>query len=140
MPARLRNFIIERGGDFYRRLNVTDSTGAAVDLTFGYVCRLVIETTRDADATAVLDINSTDHPGQIALGVGYIDLALSKTELAMLDLSGLTRRGALTEPAPNGESDYAGNGRLAYHRVALNGPHTADDDVKLRGQICFDSR
>lgn len=140
MPARLRNFIIERGGDFYRRLLVTDSAGVAVDLTSGYVARFVVEPTLEDGVTALLDLNSTDHATQVVLGNGYIDLAIPKATLAALDLSGITRSGTLTEPAANDEPDFYGSGKLAYHRVLLNGPTTVDDDVKLRGQICFESR
>lgn len=139
MPARLRNFIMERGGDFYRRLLVTDSNGA-VDLTTGYVAQLVIEPSLDADAVALLDVNSADHPTQVVLGNGYIDLAIPKATLTALDLSGITRRGALAEPAADDEPDFVGQGALAYHRVLLRGPAATDDDVKLRGQVCFDSR
>lgn len=140
MPARLRNFIVERGGDFYRRLNVTDSTGAPLDLTFGYVARCVINPTQAEGVTALLDFNSDDHPEQVVLGAGYLDLAIPKATLAALDLSGITRAGTLTEPAPNDEPDYYGYGKLAYHRVVINGPSSVDDDVKLRGQICFEGR
>lgn len=140
MPARLRNFIIERGGDFYRRLNVVDGAGDPLDLTVGWLARFVVEPSLAEGVTPLLDLNSTDHPERLILGEGWLDIAIPKATLEALDLTGLTRRGTLTEPAPNNERDFSGYGRLAHHRVVLNGPTATDDDVKLRGQICFDSR
>lgn len=137
MPARLRNFIIERGGDFYRRLLVTDTNGS-VDLTSGYVATFVVLPNLDEAAVPLLSLDSNGDA--VTLGNGWIDISIAAAQLSALDLSGVTRRGSLSEPAANDEPDFVGFGALVYHRVTLRGPDATDDDVKLRGQICFESR
>lgn len=137
MPARIRNFIVERGGDFYRRINVTDSAGLPVDLTSGYGATL-IATAAAEDETAPL-FTLTDGNG-LTLGVGYIDIGVGKAVLSALDLSALPAPVVITEPAPNDEPDYVGEGKAAHYRLLVTGPADFDDDCVLRGQICFANR
>lgn len=133
MPARLRNFIFEKGGDFYRRLNVTDSNGVSVDLSSGYTATAAVYAAQDETGSPLLSLS-------VSLGNGYIDLSATKAVIAAVDLSAVTRSGTIDEPAPNDDPSYTAFGKLAYYRLVLAGPDSLDDDCLLRGQICFANR
>ncbi|GAB5387109.1 MAG: hypothetical protein Alpg2KO_00770 [Alphaproteobacteria bacterium] len=76
--ATYRNWKMDRGQDFRRRLTLKNKqTGAVIDLT-GCSARLQIATRYGVAAD--LDLNSTDHPDALALGGAEGTLIVNLTD------------------------------------------------------------
>jgi hypothetical protein len=133
MPARMRNFIIEKGADFLRVLGIADAEGDLLNMTGGgYSAELKIV---DDTGATLLEL-TTAAEGGIELGNGEITIDVDKAITDALSLAALLRSGTINEPAPNDSPDYVAFGALANYDFWLHEPDGRDSRL-LKGTICF---
>lgn len=130
MPARKRDFIIEKGADFQRVLFL--KAGADADIRL-FTARMQIR------ASAVSDpflLELTTENGRLAVDYGQITINVAAAITTTIDTASLTTKGKVTEPAPAGELPYEGEGKLGVYDLELVSPAGIVTRY-LFGQIVF---
>lgn len=130
MPARERNFIIEKGADFQRQLFL--KAGPDADIR-NFTARMQIRATV-ASEPFLLEL--TTENDRITCDYGVITLNLTAAITTAIDTSTLTTRGKLNEPGPTGELPYEGEGKLAVYDLELVSPSGVVSRY-LHGKVVF---
>lgn len=116
MPARDRNFIIEKGADFQRQLYLKPGPDADIR---DFTARMQVRATTSSEAF-LLELTTAND--KITCDYGVVTLNLTAAMTAAIDTSTLTTKGKLTEPAAAGELPFEGEGKLAVYDLELESP------------------
>jgi hypothetical protein len=116
MPARERNFIIDKGSDFQRTLYLAPGPDADIR---NFTARMQI---RASVASEPFLLELTTANGRITCDYGVITLNLPNAITETVDTSTLTTKGKILEPANAGEKPYEGEGKLAVYDLELVSP------------------
>ncbi len=116
MPARERNFIVDKGSDFQRQLYL--SPGPDADIR-DFTARMQIRASATTDPFL---LELTTENDRITCDYGVITLNLTNAVTSAIDTSSLTAKGTITEPASAGEKPYEGTGKLAVYDLELVSP------------------
>ncbi|PTQ89789.1 hypothetical protein [Agitococcus lubricus] len=116
MPARKRDFIIEKGADFQRQLFL--KAGPDADIR-DFTARMQV---RSAVSSEVVVLDLTTENGGITCDYGVITINVTAAITTALDTSGLNSKGKVTEPGPIGELPYESEGKIALYDLELISP------------------
>lgn len=130
MPARERNFIIEKGADFQRELYLQPGPDADIRL---FTARMQIRATASSP-TFLLELTTVNN--YLAVDYGKITINVPNTIINGVDTSTLIVSGKITEPAPAGELPYEGNGKIAVYDLELVSPAGVVSRY-LQGKVVF---
>lgn len=129
MPARNRNLIIRRGDSLQRQFNlIPGPEGDIADFSAS------LKIFKD-DGSVLHAATSTN--AELVPHNGYITLNVGADVTAGLAMTGLSRRGTISEPAPCGELPYSGTGLLANWILQVTSPGSVVKTL-LKGTACFD--
>jgi len=116
MPARRRDFIVDKGADFQRQLYLAPGPDADIR---NFTARMQIRASASAEPFL---LELTTENGRITCDYGVVTLNLPNAITAALDTSTLTTKGKIIEPANAGEKPYEGEGKLAVYDLELVSP------------------
>lgn len=130
MPARKRDFIIEKGADFQRQLFL--KAGPDADIR-NFTARMQIRKSA-TDSTVLFELTTENN--RIACDYGVITLNVANADTTILDTTSLTAKGKATEPGPIGELPYESEGKLAVYDLELVSPSGVVTRY-LEGRVCI---
>lgn len=130
MPARKRDFIIEKGADFQRQLFLKPGSDADIR---NFTARMQV---RSAVSSEVVVLDLTTENGRINCGYGVITINVTAAITTALDTSGLNSKGKVTEPGPIGELPYESEGKIALYDLELISPSGIVTRY-LEGRVCI---
>jgi len=130
MPARKRDFIIEKGADFQRQLFLKPGPDADIR---NFTARMQV---RSAVSSEIVVLELTTENNRITCGYGVITINVPSSITTTLDTSGLTIKGKVTEPGPIGELPYESEGKLAVYDLELISPAGVVTRY-LEGRVCI---
>ena len=130
MPARKRDFIIEKGADFQRQLFL--KAGPDADIR-NFTGRMQIRKSA-TDSTVLFELTTANN--RITCDYGVITLNIANADTTTLDTSSLTAKGKVTEPGPIGELPYESEGKLAVYDLELVSPSGVVTRY-LEGRVCI---
>ena len=130
MPARKRDFIIEKGADFQRQLFLKPGPDADIR---NFTGRMQI---RSAVSSEIVVLELTTENNRITCGYGVITINVTAAVTTALDTSGLTSKCKVTEPGPTGELPYESEGKLAVYDLELISPSGVVTRY-LEGRVCI---
>lgn len=130
MPARKRDFIIEKGADFQRQLFLKPGSDADIR---NFTARMQV---RSAVSSEIVVLELTTENNRINCDYGIITINVTAAVTTALDTSGLTSKGKITEPGPTGELPYESDGKLAVYDLELISPAGVVTRY-LEGRVCI---
>lgn len=130
MPARKRDFIIEKGADFQRQLFLKPGPDADIR---NFTARMQV---RSAVSSEIVVLELTTENNRINCDYGIITINVTAAVTTALDTSGLTSKGKITEPGPTGELPYESDGKLAVYDLELISPAGVVTRY-LEGRVCI---
>lgn len=130
MPARKRDFIIDKGSDFQRQLYL--SPGPDADIR-NFTARMQIRGSVTSDPFL---LELTTENDRITCDYGVITLNLANAVTTAVDTSTLTSKGKILEPAEDCDKPYEGEGKLAVYDLELISPAGIVTKY-LYGKVCF---
>lgn len=130
MPARKRDFIIEKGADFQRQLFLKPGPDADIR---NFTARMQV---RSAVSSEIVVLELTTENNRINCDYGIITINVTAAVTTALDTSGLTSKGKITEPGPTGELPYESEGKLAVYDLELISPAGVVTRY-LEGRVCI---
>lgn len=129
MTARTRNIIARRGDTLQRQFNLMPGPESDIE---DFDAELTIYN----DDGSVLHSATSDN-SQLVPHNGYITLDIPAETTGGLEITGLSKRGKVAEPAPCGELPFVAEGPIANFILRVTSPGGVVKTL-LKGLFCFD--
>jgi len=130
MPARKRDFIIEKGSDFQRVLYLEPGADADIRL---FTARMQIRASATGEPF-LLELTTAN--SRITCDYGTITLNVPAAITTAIDTSTLTSKGKVTEPAAAGKLPFEREGKIGVYDLELVSPSGIVTQY-IFGQVVF---